>query len=269
MPTAEDLFQRLAAGADFTLRTTFVEPVTGPDAQGHTLAEIMAIAPAPDNVDGASPADVGISATYWGLRTDGGWGPQVGTRVPAAVARTGQATCYDEHGTTVECAGTGQDGDLRLGVEWPVPRFTDNGDGTVTDNLTGLIWLQNANCFSERTWMTALGDASTLASGSCGLSDGSVAGEWRLPNANELLSLVDFGHWPTLSNAAGSGQWAEGDAFHGVVAVGDMSGGYWTSTTWAAGGQRTDAWCVYFSWGKLYSSGKGEVRYVWPVRGGD
>jgi hypothetical protein len=32
------------------------------------------------------------------------------------------------------------------GVAWPNPRFTDNSDGTVTDNLTGLIWLKNANC---------------------------------------------------------------------------------------------------------------------------
>jgi len=51
--------------------------------------------------------------------------------------QTGQARCYDS-------AGTGQDGDIRAGVAWPVPRFMDNGDGTVTDNLTGLIWTQNA-----------------------------------------------------------------------------------------------------------------------------
>ncbi|MGA9347827.1 MAG: hypothetical protein WBW48_03355 [Anaerolineae bacterium] len=36
---------------------------------------------------------------------------------------------------------TGEDGELLKGVTWPSPRFTDNGNGTVTDNLTGLIWL--------------------------------------------------------------------------------------------------------------------------------
>ena len=36
------------------------------------------------------------------------------------------------------------------GVAWPNPRFTDNGNGTVTDNLTGLIWLKNANCFGTK-----------------------------------------------------------------------------------------------------------------------
>ena len=37
----------------------------------------------------------------------------------------------------------------KKGVAWPNPRFTDNGNGTVTDNLTGLIWLKNANCFGK------------------------------------------------------------------------------------------------------------------------
>jgi hypothetical protein len=50
---------------------------------------------------------------------------------PAPVPKTWQTTSY----------GTGDDGDLRKGVAWPDPRWTDNGDGTVTDHLTGLIWL--------------------------------------------------------------------------------------------------------------------------------
>ena len=34
---------------------------------------------------------------------------------------------------------TGDDGDLKKGVAWPSPRFTDHGNGTVTDKLTGLV----------------------------------------------------------------------------------------------------------------------------------
>ncbi len=67
----------------------------------------------------------------------------------APVEDTGQQTCYDPTGSTtdtVACAGTGQDGELQRGVTWPTPGFTDNEDGTMTDNLTGLIWLQDANC---------------------------------------------------------------------------------------------------------------------------
>ena len=52
------------------------------------------------------------------------------------VPKTGQTTIY----------AAGDDGDLQKGIALPSPRFTDNGNGTVTDNLTGLIWLKNANC---------------------------------------------------------------------------------------------------------------------------
>ena len=54
----------------------------------------------------------------------------------APVARTGQTESNRTH----------DDGDLERGVASPSPRFSDNGNGTVTDNLTGLIWLKNANC---------------------------------------------------------------------------------------------------------------------------
>ena len=54
------------------------------------------------------------------------------------------------------CKGTGQDGEIQAGVPWPNPRFTDNEDGTVTDHLTGLIWLKNGNPFGTRNWDQAL-----------------------------------------------------------------------------------------------------------------
>jgi len=81
---------------------------------------------------------------------------------------------------------TGQDGDKLAGVASPTPRFVDNGNGTVTDKLTGLIWLKNANCFGEVNWQTALNNANSLANGHCGLTDNSTAGQWRLPNLAEL-----------------------------------------------------------------------------------
>ena len=54
---------------------------------------------------------------------------------PPPLSKTGQATSW----------GAGDDGDLEGGVAWPNPRFADNGDGTITDNLTGLIWLNFFN----------------------------------------------------------------------------------------------------------------------------
>ena len=110
------------------------------------------------------------------------------------LAKTGQTICYNTAGTVVACAGSGHDGELKAGVAWPVPRFTDNGNGTITDKLTGLVWLKNASCFGTQNWTTAVNNARTLANGSCGLTDGSSAGQWRLPNVNELQSLIDISH---------------------------------------------------------------------------
>lgn len=44
----------------------------------------------------------------------------------------------------------------------------------MTDNLTGLVWLQNANCFGDKKWGDALVIADGLKDGDCGLTDGSV-----------------------------------------------------------------------------------------------
>jgi hypothetical protein len=191
------------------------------------------------------------------------WPVRNGWWAPARVGATGQVTCYDGAGLVVSCAGTGQDGDLRPGVAWPNPRFVVNGDGTVTDMLTGLVWLRNANCFWYRTWTQALADANSLASGACGLSDGSVAGEWRLPSVNELASLAYLEHSsPALSNAAGTGQWTEGDAFTSVRT--DFQ--YWSSSSHAY--DPSSAWSVYFYAGNPDALIKAGGLYVWPVRGG-
>ena len=169
-------------------------------------------------------------------------------------------------GAVIPCAGTGQDGKLRPGVPWPVPRFEDNGDGTVTDMLTGLVWLKNANCFGERTWVNALADANGLASGACGLTDGSVARDWRLPSVNELHSLVDYEYYgAALSNAAGTGQWTEGDAFSGVQSNWDDY--HWSSSS--------SAWTPFnaiklslYSGNFVWSEKTNGYTSVWPVRAG-
>jgi hypothetical protein len=78
----------------------------------------------------------------------------------------------------------------------------------VTDNMTGLIWLANANCFGLQTWPNAMAAANTLASGACSLTDGSVAGAWRLPNVREQQSLVDYNYFfPAVPDTPGTGQW--------------------------------------------------------------
>ena len=112
---------------------------------------------------------------------------------PAALGRTGQTACYDAAGALLlSCAGTGQDGEFQAGVIWPTPRFTNNGNGTVTDNLTDLVWLRDAGCMGLKTWDAALTSVKSLQDGQCNISDGSSAGQWKLPNVKELLSLADL-----------------------------------------------------------------------------
>ncbi len=173
-------------------------------------------------------------------------------RDPYGVTSTGQTGCWNVFGTPIACAGTGQDGEYQYGAS-ASPRFTDNPDGTVTDNLTGLIWLQDATCFGVRSWMNALADANALADGSCGLIDGSVAGDWRLPNLRELQSLIDYQQsLPTLPG---------GHPFSGV-----QSSSYWSSTTGV--GLPLFGWSVYLNHGNVSLNSKTGTGDVWPVRGG-
>lgn len=178
-------------------------------------------------------------------------------------AQTGQTTCYDTSGTPIGCANTGQDGNIRAGVAWPSPRFTDNGNGTVTDRLTGLIWLKDPGCFfSPGTWSQALTDSNNLASSACGLSDGSVAGDWRLPNVNELESLIN-------AEQAHSATWLNSQGFNNVQASDNSTGTfkyYWTSTTFSNNSNR--AWVVLLDFGHVGRQSKGNSNYIWPVRSG-
>ncbi len=171
---------------------------------------------------------------------------------PAPPLATGQTVCSDASGTTVSCSGTGQDGETRMGVSWTASRFTDNGNGAVTDNLTGLIWLKNANCFGTlKSWYDALNFANSLTSGQCGLSDGSAAGAWRLPTLLELESLVDLSRTSPALPA--------GHPFTSVQAE------YWSSTS----PSYYNTWLLYTATGVLQTaSPSGAFGFVWPVRGG-
>lgn len=174
---------------------------------------------------------------------------------PFPVAKTGQTTSY----------ASGDDGALQKGVAWPNPRFTDNSNGTVTDNLTGLVWLKNAGCSGGMTWAAAMGWAMALESGpfswSCGLTDGSVAGQWRLPTIKELSTLVHRGVFnPAVPNTAGTGKWVEGSPFTGLQSQ------YWSSTTYAF--VASNAWYMDLGPGNAGLGVKTAGVHGWPVRGG-
>ena len=176
---------------------------------------------------------------------------------PAPISKSGQGVSYED----------GDNGDLETGVAWPNPRFTDNLNGTATDNLTGLMWLIDANCISTNypgfdndglvdgsvTWQHALDFVEGVNTETYSLC-GTGHTDWRLPHIKELQSLADFSDTsPALPS---------GHPFTNVQL--DV---YWSSTTFAPISSR--AWYMSMDDCSAYSDKKNSFfSFVWPVRGG-
>jgi len=173
-----------------------------------------------------------------------------GTEPLVSLARTGQTAVY----------AIGDDRSQAKGVLWPPTRFVDNLDGTVQDQLTGLTWLKNAATFAPTTWPQALAEVAVLADGGDGLTDGSKAGDWRLPNLNELESLVDVSQaGPALP---------QGNPFTNVA-----NGIYWSSTGYTGiNWGKVAAWAINLSDGSYVNNGSDNLEAsssngVWAVKG--
>lgn len=173
---------------------------------------------------------------------------------------TGQIHWYQNDGAVASCDDfAGFDGprdvpprqDGRLMAGCPTEgRFEINGP-VVVDNCTGLTW-QRTPPSSQRTWVEALVFASDLELGSFD--------DWRLPNVNELLSLVDYGRTgPAL------------DPVFDVPSDDDVSApnahDFWTSTS-ANSSPVSVAWVVHFTIGDHSVLEKPLERSVRAVRGG-
>lgn len=232
------------------------------------------------------------AATVWANpyrahgRIEGGIDPRHDV---APVPQTGQVISYDYHNPKRD------DGALQIGVELPIPRFTDKGDGTIKDNLTGLIWLKNANCIGTRypsfdneetpgdgmvSWHQALTFVAGINNGTydCGDTSGkrrTHRTDWRLPNIRELFSLVDFAFWdPVISNAVGNARCTPIDCAFSNFPGNPSSPWnpfYWSSTSVAysaAGGEASLAWNVNFFAGNTFAAYKYDFYFVIAVRDG-
>jgi len=150
---------------------------------------------------------------------------------PIKTFKTGQIASYAD----------GDDGDLQIGVAWPEIRFTDNNDGTITDNLTGLMWEQVPDT-TAKTWANALTYAnnSTLAS----------YNDWRLPNRNEIMSLHNFSEYR-------NDMWLNGQGFTGI-----QFDYYWTSTTFAGNTVRVQIFNLGVSTAYFFAEPKTNTQHA-------
>jgi len=164
-------------------------------------------------------------------------GKEITKKGIAPVIKTGQTESY----------APGDDGDLQFGVPWPNPRFTDNGNETVTDNVTGLMWSKNANLGGVMFTTKAIRVCESLELG--GYKD------WRVPNIKEMQTLIDYS-MPSFSPAP-------------FVNAGGTA---WCSTIWSTNNVKAWVWVVNFMG---YAGGVGldgpagfcECN-AWAVRGG-
>jgi photosystem II stability/assembly factor-like uncharacterized protein len=163
---------------------------------------------------------------------------------------TGQDKCYDfltEEEMSCVSVPYGQDAVFAQG---PPPAFNDNGNGTVTDLNTGLIW-QKTDDSIKRSWPNAKNYCE-------GLELGSYT-DWRLPSRRELLLLVNFGRTEPAIDTA----------YFPDIHSDDY---YWSSTSNPTPETYWSAYKIYLGWGGADSSieTKGyatELKYALCVRG--
>ncbi|WP_269267322.1 DUF1566 domain-containing protein [Vibrio cholerae] len=137
----------------------------------------------------------------------------------------------------------------------PSADFSDNGDGTVTHHATGLIWQR---CSLGQSWdgTDCTGTATTftwqqaLAAGAQNTLGGFS--DWRLPNKNELASIVEYRCFRPAINS---------QAFPNTP-----SDWYWSSSPFARNSYY--AWFVYFGNGGVYDASKSHNPHVRLVRAG-
>jgi hypothetical protein len=139
---------------------------------------------------------------------------------------------------------------VRGNIDYGVNDFVDNGDGTVTDAATGLTW-QQTDDGQTRDWADSLAYCQGL----------DLAGRdtWRLPDAKELQSIVDYTRSPSVTGTA---------AIDPVFGVSDIESYFWTGTTHLDGPiENSAATAVYVAFGRAMGyqqmpPGSGDYRLI-------
>jgi hypothetical protein len=197
-------------------------------------------------------------------------GPALAGALSYPVVDTGQSTCYDLRGRVIGCPAPGRElSGQDAQHEGHQPSYRDNGDGTVTDLVTGLMWQKSMT--GGVSWDEAVAGAARARTG--GHSD------WRLPTIKELYSLILF-TGVTGRSAAGSTPYLDTGAFdfsYGNEEAGErfIDSQCWSSTEYVGTTMRGSAtvFGVNFADGRIKGypkrmpDGRVVKKYVRYVRG--
>ena len=209
-----------------------------------------------------------VNRSLDGCQDDGVCSQPGGQHFPAS----GQTTPY----------GAGSDGDVQAGA--PLS-YTDNGDGTITDNNTGLIWEKKDDSGglhgmkNTYTWAITPEPYTNIMNGTMVTeflaalnTPPCFAGhcDWRIPNVRELQSIVNYnGSLPAIKDAFFHYSGCPGctDVTQASCSCTLPTASYWSSTT-AEYSDRTLAWYVDFGRGRGDADDKRGALPVRAVRGG-
>ncbi len=190
----------------------------------------------------------GATTKQWASNSGGGIGNHV--RNQTGVSKGTKPTFFN-----LRCVRN-----ITAPVTLPAVHFADNGDGTVTDNYTGLVWKKEKSA-SQYDWEGALAYVNTL-NGSGGFAGKT---DWRLPNIRELFSIVDVTRFgPSLDTNYFTN--LSGIPSYNAQTNSKDQGTFWSSTTLV--NTPTSAWDLHEIYNGIISySPKTALEYVLVVRG--
>jgi len=190
----------------------------------------------------------GTNTKQWASNSGGGIGNHV--RIQTGVSKGTKPTFFN-----LRCVRN-----TSTPVTLPTVHFIDNGDGTVTDNYTGLVWKKEKSA-NQYDWEGALAYVNTLN------STGGFAGktDWRLPNIRELFTIVDVTRkGPSLDTTYFTN--LSDIASYSTQINNKDQGTFWSSTTLV--NTPTSAWDLHEIYNGIISySPKTALEYVLVVRG--
>jgi hypothetical protein len=101
---------------------------------------------------------------------------------------TGQSNCYNSSGSNVSCSNSGQDGAYNSNQ----PSYTNNGDGTITDNVSALVWQQTPDTNGDGSIDSTDKLSQSAAVSYCSNLDLANQSDWYLPDIKTMYSLINF-----------------------------------------------------------------------------